>query len=45
VWEDFSAEEYQRLFDRGAAMSYEEIVDFALHEARRAIAERYEKRA
>ena len=39
VHEALGDEQYQRMFARGAAMSYEEIVDFALAEVRRAIDE------
>jgi hypothetical protein len=33
------AEHYQRLFGRGASMSYEEVVEFALDNVHRAMAE------
>ena len=32
-------EQYQRMFDRGASMSYEEVVEFALNDVHRARAE------
>ena len=37
--EGLGDEEYQRMFDRGASMSYEEVIKFALDNVQRAIAE------
>ena len=37
--EGLGEEEYQRMFDRGASMSYEEVSNFALDRVQRAIAE------
>ena len=37
--EEFGDEQFGRLFTRGAGMSYEEVVEFALDQVRRAMAE------